>query len=111
MMDLQHVCISVMTIQDVHWFMMTAPDDYMAVNSTLTFSADSFTNRSLCQNVSVVLDTLVESAQQFAVIMTSDDPSVLISQETALVTIVDNSCECIYNHMLRCIALINYCCT
>ena len=73
--------------------MYTAPKDYEAVMFPVIFVPDSLSSRSLCGNISVTFDEIVENTEEFFVTINSSDSNVQIVQPSATVFIIDNSGE------------------
>lgn len=48
------------------------------------------THTRLCKNVTIEDDNFLESRENFEILLSSDDPSVLIDNNTSSVTIIDN---------------------
>ena len=57
------------------------------------FAPDSLSSRSLCGNISVTLDEIVEDTEEFFFTINSSDSNVQIVQPSAPVFIIDNSGE------------------
>lgn len=61
-------------------------DDYLAVNETLVYSVDS--PAMMCVMLEVFEDSLVEGNETLSLVLTTEDPAVLLEEPTtALVTI------------------------
>ena len=61
---------------------------------------------SLCANVSIVDDSILESTEQFSVELSTTDFDVMLANTSASVIILDddrkyNSCKCITKSMLK----------
>ena len=59
----------------------------------IIFAPDLLSSRSLCGNISVTLDDIVEDTEEFFVTINSSDSNVQIVQPSAPVFIIDNSGE------------------
>ena len=57
------------------------------------FAPDLLSSRSLCGNISVTLDEIVEDMEEFFVTINSSDSNVRIVKPSAPVFIIDNSGE------------------
>ena len=55
------------------------------------FAPDFLSSRSLCGNISVTFDEIVEDTEEFFVTINSSDSNVQIVQPSAPVFIIDNS--------------------
>ena len=55
------------------------------------FTPDSLSSRSLCGNISVTVDEIVEDTEEFFITINSSDSNVQIVQPSAPVFIMDNS--------------------
>ena len=55
------------------------------------FVPDLLSSRSLCSNISVTFDDIVEDTEEFFVTINSSDSNVQIVQPSAPVFIIDNS--------------------
>ena len=69
----------------------TASEDYNISSFPVIFVPDSLSSRSLCSNISIIFDGILEVVEDFFVTINSFDPSVLITQSSASVFIEDNS--------------------
>ena len=60
---------------------------------SLVFVPDNFTDRSLCRNLSIVADNVVEDPEVFFLLLNSSDPAVILSDSlnNATITIIDRS--------------------
>ena len=67
---------------------LPAPDDYMAVNETLTFS---MTEGRQCVNVTLFEDEKLESPENLFLDLDTVDPMVILSSEQAEVIVNDTS--------------------
>lgn len=61
--------------------------DIEEVNTELVFNV---THTRLCKNVTIEDDNILERAESFEILLSSDDPNVLIDSNTSSVTIIDN---------------------
>ena len=73
---------------------IAAPDDYSALQSLLTFTPG--VNVSCATVVPIIDDAVVEDNQTFNVVLSTEDPNVLLDPASATVTIVDNDGEIAY---------------
>ena len=69
---------------------LLAGEDYTSINMDFTFGPS--TSR-LCVNVSLTDDDLLEMKENFTLDLTSDDPSVMLQPDRAVVEINDNDRE------------------
>ena len=60
---------------------------------SLTFVPDLRISRSVCENISIVPDDLVENSERFRVELNSTDLGVEILISNAMVTLQDSSSE------------------
>ena len=65
-----------------------APDDYMATTAQVTFAPGETTQTV---SVSTVTDVLIEGNEMFTAVLSMVDPNVVLDQDTATATILDNS--------------------
>ena len=70
---------------------ISASEDYIVSSFSVTFSPDSSSNGSICSNISITVDNIVEDMEEFTVLINSSDSSVLIVQPNAAVIIVDSN--------------------
>ena len=69
---------------------LSAGSDYSSISSTLTLTS----SMAMVEfSIPIVDDSIVESDEQFTVVLSSSDPNVLTSVNQATVTIVDNDGE------------------
>ena len=68
-----------------------APEDYEAAIFPVIFAPDLLSSRSLCGNISVTFDEIVENTEEFFVTINSSDSNVQIVQHSTPVFIIDNS--------------------
>lgn len=72
-----------------------APPDYTSVSTNVTFLQDTSSNRSMCENISVLNDSNAENTENFMVIIavSTSDPTVSISPNggVANVNLVDST--------------------
>ena len=72
-----------------YWFFFSDLD-YSSVSADITFDP-STTNLTLCETISLLLDTVVEPLEVFTVQLSSTDPDVVIQSQQATVAIQDES--------------------
>ena len=72
---------------------ISAPEDYEAAMFPVIFVPDLLSSRTLCGNISVTFDEIVEETEEFFVTINSSDSNVQIVQPSAPVFIIDNSGE------------------
>ena len=72
---------------------ISAPEDYEAAIFPVIFAPDLLSSRSLCGNISVTFDEIVEDMEEFFVTINSSDCNVQIVQPSTPVFILDNSGE------------------
>ena len=85
-------CMTMMLMLLV-FFSTVAPPDFIAVTQQLTIISGSTTaNVTTCYNISIEDDDIVESEEDFLVLLTNpaDDFAVIITTDTAVVTIVED---------------------
>ena len=70
----------------------TAPGDYTAVGEDLIFTAANVVGSTVCTNVTIIDDEVLEGDQSFSLSLSSTDP-VMFGTDEATVTIVDNDSE------------------
>ena len=73
---------------------ITGGVDYTSVSFELTFDSDTM---SICRRVPIMDDQLDEGDEMFRVTLTTDDPDTSLDPEDAMVTIVDDDSESMYN--------------
>lgn len=61
--------------------------DIKEVDTVLVFN---MTHTRLCKNVTTEDDNILERTESFEILLSSDDPNVLIDSNTSSVTIIDN---------------------
>jgi len=69
-------------------FVSTEPEDYKAIASALTFTPTGDT--VICQNITIVDDSLAEDTQVFLASLDTSDSSVMLLPENATISIEDN---------------------
>ena len=74
------------------WFFI-APDDYSSIDIPLVFVPDDLSNRSLCENISISTDLVVEDTEVFTLSLATTDSAVSLQLESSPVNITDDSCE------------------
>ena len=57
---------------------------------TFTFSKD---NTRVCYDVDILDDDISEPAKKFLLMLTTGDPQINLSPDTAVITIIDNDCK------------------
>ena len=67
-------------------FLFTAPLDYTAVTTELTFNSERSRE---CVSIRLVNDSLLEPTEEFEVSLTSDEEQVILNLERAVVSILD----------------------
>ena len=68
-------------------FGLKYPSDIEEVCAVLVFN---MTHTRLCKNVTIEDDNILERTESFEILLSSDDPNVLIDSNTSSVTIIDN---------------------
>ena len=71
----------------------TASSDYQELSVPLTFAPDLQISRSMCENISIVPDEIVENPERFRVQLNSTDLGVETLIGSAVVTLQDSSSE------------------
>ena len=71
-----------------------APDDYSALQNLLTFTPG--VNVSCTTVVPIIDDAVLEDNQTFSIVLSTEDPDVLLDPASAIVTIIDNDGEIAY---------------
>ena len=66
--------------------------DFNSLNTTLIFLPDI--TRLACAIVEIQDDDILESSEDFFVVLSSNDPGVDVVPSTATVLIVDDDCKC-----------------
>ena len=74
------------------WFFI-APDDYSSIDIPLVFVPDDLSNRSLCENISIASDLVVENTEVFTLSLSTMDSAVSLQLESSPVNITDDSGE------------------
>ena len=74
------------------WFFI-APDDYINIDMPLVFVPDNLSNRSLCENISIATDLVVENTEVFTLSIVTTDSAVSLQLESSPVNITDDSGE------------------
>ena len=67
----------------------TAPDDFLLPANQLTFNPGNGLQRD-CATITVTSDTILEDDESFSVMLTTTDPDVTISPNTAVVTLTND---------------------
>ena len=70
-----------------------APDDYSSIDIAVVFVPDDLSNRSLCENISIATDLVVENTEVFTLSLSTMDSAVFLQLESSLVNITDDSGE------------------
>ena len=78
---------------------VTASEDFEASSFPITFVPDSLNNHTVCVNISIVFDDIVEVLEDFIFFINSSDSSVQIPQPNVSVFIFDNSSEFITRYI------------
>ena len=78
--------------------------DFNTTSAVLIFNA-SISHQ--CESVTILNDTILENNETFFVQLESTDPSVNISLGSALVTILDDDCECEKYVIVYCLLVYN----
>ena len=66
-----------------------ALEDYGIINSTVFFDADS--SKTVCRNIPIVFDEILENTEHFVLTLNTSDPGVNILRPQVSVFIQDNS--------------------
>ena len=71
--------------------------DYIPVlNYYFNFSQGMIENETLCTNVTIIDDDVVENDEGFNIVLSTDDPSVQLKNPfIATIVIINNNCESI----------------
>ena len=72
---------------------LLAPDDYSSIDIPLVFVPDDLSNQSLCENISISIDLVVEDTEVFTLSLSTTDSAVSLQLESSPVNILDNSGE------------------
>ena len=64
--------------------------DYTSITSNQTFTSGSTNNTTRCINVSISEDHVFEGNHTFTVILTTDDPSIMLGTSVTAITIIDD---------------------
>ena len=75
------------------YFSTLAPADFIAITQQLTISPGNITvNFTACYNISIEDDDIVESEEEFMVLLSNpaNDPAVIINTDSSVVTIVED---------------------
>ena len=70
-----------------------APDDYINIDMPLVFVPDDLPSRSLCENISIATDLVVENTEVFTLSLATVDSTVSLQLESSPVNITDDSGE------------------
>lgn len=70
-------------------YVSTEGDDYWGLNQTLTFRSDL--SPEMCVSVLVYEDVLVEDNEQFLLVLTTNDPAVLLVEPNVTEIIIINT--------------------
>ena len=68
-----------------------AISDYMNIQLPITFLPDDSASRIMCNNISLVMDELVENMEEFLITLSTLDDAVNIVQRNATVALIDSS--------------------
>ena len=74
------------------WFSI-APDDYSSIDIAVVFVPDNLPSRSLCENISIATDLVVENTEVFTLSLATTDSAVSLQLESSPVNITDDSGE------------------
>ena len=72
-----------------NWCFLLAPGDFSSLVDQLTFNSGSGLQQD-CAAITVGSDTILEDDESFSVVLTTTDPDVIISRNTAVVTITND---------------------
>jgi hypothetical protein len=64
---------------------LSAIVDYAAVSTTISFLATTSANSLECINITANTDTAIEDPESFLITISSDDPSVLTTEEDSTI--------------------------
>ena len=70
-----------------------APDDYSSIDIPVIFVPDDLPSRSLCENISIATDLVVENTEVFTLSLATADSTVSLQLESSPVNITDDSGE------------------
>ena len=62
-------------------------DDYISLNETLEFPAESSLGTRICVNVTIVNDVRVESEEDFSISLSSIDPVIIIDPDSEVLNV------------------------
>ena len=68
--------------------------DFLPVNQMLTFTSEE---DRLCFNVTVLDDDFLELPENISLLLESEDPSVILAPEEAVIIIQDTDCKWKFN--------------
>ena len=85
------LCISKICYKLLCFFI--APDDYSSIDIPLVFVPDDLSNRSLCENISIASDLVVENTEVFTLSLSTTDSAVSFILVSSSVNITDDSSE------------------
>lgn len=68
-------------------FHVSEGDDFIEMSRSINFEAEG----QQCVNVTVVMDMILESGEQFVAVLRSQDSAVKLGSSSALVTIMDSN--------------------
>ena len=74
-------------------YFSTEPDDYQANNSELVFSSDSGRH---CVSISLESDGILEDTEEFQVSLASEETSVVLDPDKAIVSILDTDGKMVF---------------
>ena len=69
--------------------MYTAGEDYIGIDTMLTFPNPSNSGSKSCVNITIINDMVVESNETFSAILSTSDPNVRLQNNVSVITIVD----------------------
>lgn len=64
--------------------------DYVAMAYTKSFPIGSMNSATLCVNITIVDDEVLEENQEFFVSLSTKDPGVILESSETIITIMDN---------------------
>ena len=72
-------------------YTITAGEDYTEGNISFTFEPDNMDNRSMCKNLTIRVDSVVENNEIFEVRLVKHDASISQEISNATITIMDST--------------------
>lgn len=70
---------------------IVALSDFEMLNTSVTFIPDFLENHTICRNISIMFDNVLEDVEEFFILINTTDPDVQILQSNASIFIFDNS--------------------